>query len=56
MPYASRAQQRFFHAAEARGEMPASTVKEYDKATDFKGLPARVGKKKRRPRLAEYVK
>jgi hypothetical protein len=56
MPYASMAQDRFFHAAEKRGEIKASTVKEYDKATNFKNLPARVGKKRRRPRLAEYVK
>ena len=33
MPYKSKAQQRFFHAAEARGEMSQRTVKEFDTAT-----------------------
>lgn len=36
MPYKSRAQQRFFHAAEERGEMPHKVVKEFDKATTKK--------------------
>ena len=54
MPYASLKQARKFHAMEARGEMPASTVKEFDKSTNFKGLPMRA--KKKRPRLSEYVK
>ncbi len=43
MPYKSKRQQRFFHAAAADGEIPESTVKEWDEATNrgpgFKGLP-----------------
>lgn len=46
MPYKSRAQQAYFHAALARGEMKASTVKEFDKNTNFKKLAKRVAKKK----------
>jgi hypothetical protein len=44
MPYKSQAQRRFFHAAEARGEISPKTVKEYDKASKGKDLPERVGK------------
>ena len=54
MPYASKAQQRKFHAMEARGEISKSTVEEYDKTTKAKNgfakLPERVGKKKTRKR------
>jgi hypothetical protein len=41
MPYQSKAQQRLFHAKEQLGEIPASTVKEFDKKTDFSKLPER---------------
>lgn len=46
MPYASKAQQRLFHAKAARGEISESTVHEWDEATKakpggFKGLPSR---------------
>ena len=41
-PYKSRSQQRYFHAAEARGEMDPKTVKEYDKASKGKHLPEKV--------------
>lgn len=47
MPYASKAQARFFHAAAARGDIKASTVKEFDKSTNFKRLVARVRRKKK---------
>ena len=47
MPYKSKAQQRFFHAAMARGEIKASTVKEFDKSTNFKKLVSRVTRKKK---------
>lgn len=50
MPYKSRAQQKKFHAMEARGEISHSTVKEFDKATNFGSLPDRVRKKKARRR------
>lgn len=47
MPYASKAQARLFHAKAACGEMPMKTVKEFDKATNFKSLPSRKRKAKR---------
>lgn len=50
MPYKSKAQQRYMHAAASRGEISEDTVKEFDQATKkgpgFKSLPERVGKKK----------
>lgn len=45
MPYKSNAQRRYFHAAEERGDISASTVEEFDKASKGKKLPERVGKK-----------
>jgi hypothetical protein len=46
MPYKSKAQQRAFHAMEARGQISPSVVKEFDQATTaaggFKRLPERV--------------
>jgi hypothetical protein len=42
MPYKSRAQQRYFHAAEARGEIKPSTVEEFDKASKGKKLPKKA--------------
>jgi hypothetical protein len=39
MPYKSDAQRRFFHAAEARGDIKPSTVKEFDAASKGKKLP-----------------
>lgn len=47
MPYASKAQQRFFHAAQSRGDIPSATVKEYDKATDFSKLPERKSRRQK---------
>ena len=44
MPYKSNAQRKYFHAAEARGEVPAKVVKEFDRASKGKKLPE---KKKR---------
>ena len=48
MPYKSKAQQKYFHAAEARGEISKKTVDEFDKATKGKygKLPEHVKKKK----------
>lgn len=46
MPYASMKQARLFHALERRGEMPHKTVEEFDAATDFKHLPARIAAKR----------
>jgi hypothetical protein len=39
-PYASDAQRRKFHAMLQRGEIDAKTVKEFDKASKGKKLPA----------------
>ena len=41
-PYASRAQQRLFHALAARGEMDPRVVREYDVASRGMKLPQRV--------------
>lgn len=53
MPYKSEAQRRFFHAAEARGDIKSSTVKEFDKASKGKKLPEKKNKFKR---LEKYLK
>lgn len=44
MPYASGAQQRFFHANVGKNGLTAKVVKEFDQATTFKGLPERKNK------------
>lgn len=44
MPYKSEAQRRKFHALLAKGEISASTVKEWDRASKGKKLPERVKK------------
>lgn len=44
MPYKSDAQRRFMHAAMDKGEIPKSTVKEYDAASKGKKLPERFKK------------
>lgn len=43
MPYKSNAQRRFFHAAEARGDISHATVSEFDHASKGKKLPEKVG-------------
>lgn len=45
MPYASRAQQRKFHAMQARGEISPKTVREFDRASKGKRLPERKSMK-----------
>lgn len=44
MPYKSEAQRRFFHAAEARGDISKKTVKEFDTASKGMDLPEKVKK------------
>lgn len=44
MPYKSASQRRFFHAAEARGDISSKTVNEFDKASKGKKLPEKVKK------------
>lgn len=47
MPYQSKAQQRFMFAAEARGEVPPGTAREWAHETpDIKKLPERKHPKK----------
>lgn len=53
MPYKSRAQQRYMHAAAARSEISKETVEEFDHATkDFSTLPERVERKRKRKKEA----
>ena len=48
MPYVSKAQQGYFHAALERGKMSPKVVKEFDKASKgHKHLPYHVKKKKK---------
>jgi hypothetical protein len=44
--YKSKAQQRFFHAAMARGDISKASVERRDKSTNFKKLVGRLKKKK----------
>jgi len=48
MPYKSDKQRRFFHAAEARGEIPPSTVREFDQASKGMKLPEYVRRLKKK--------
>jgi hypothetical protein len=48
MPYKSKAQQRLFHAKEARGGISPKVVKEWDKASKGKKLPEKKKKPKKR--------
>lgn len=42
MPFKSEAQRKFFHAAQDRGDIPQSTVKEYDEKSKGKKLPEKL--------------
>lgn len=53
MPYKSDAQRKYFHAAEARGEISPKTVNEFDKASKGKKLPEHAGKFKRIKKMME---
>jgi hypothetical protein len=48
MPYKSKAQERAMHAKAERGEIPASTITEFDKASKGKKLPERAKPKKKK--------
>jgi hypothetical protein len=50
MPYKSKAQQGKFHAMEERGEISPKVVREFDKASKGKKLPARVKPKTKAPK------
>lgn len=45
MPYKSDSQRRYFHAAEARGDISPSVVSEFDQASKGMKLPETVKKK-----------
>lgn len=44
--YKSKAQERFFHAAEERGEISKASVERHDKASKGKKLPEKLHPKK----------
>lgn len=46
MPYKSNSQRKYFHAAEATGEISHKTVKEFDRESKGKDLPEHVHRKK----------
>lgn len=50
MPYKSDSQRRFFHAAEARGEISSKVVSEFDQASKGKKLPEAIKDKKKTER------
>ena len=52
MPYKSDAQRKLFHAKLGRGEIKASTVAEFDRASKGKKLPERVARKVTRRKRA----
>ncbi len=45
MPYKSDSQRKYFHAAEARGEISSKVVSEFDQASKGLKLPEKVKKK-----------
>lgn len=45
MPYASKAQQGYFHANKAKLEKQGVNVAEWDRASKGKSLPAKIGKR-----------
>jgi hypothetical protein len=56
MPYKSKAQRRFFHAAEDRGEIPEGTAKRWEKHTPKgKSLPERAAKKAEMIKYTKYA-
>lgn len=51
MPYKSEKQRRYFHAAEARGEISHAVVNEFDQASKGKSLPEAISDKKKSEKL-----
>ena len=47
MPYKTDKQRRYFHAAEARGEISHKVVHEFDQASKGMSLPEAIKKKKK---------
>jgi hypothetical protein len=55
MPYQSDKQRKFFHAAEARGDISKKTVDEWDKASKGLKLPEYVEKPSRWKKLKKRL-
>jgi len=60
MPFKSKSQQRFMHAAASRGDIPEKTVHEWDESTKkkkggFKKLPEYAGLKKKASRISDAL-
>jgi hypothetical protein len=56
MPFKSQAQRRFMHAAEDRGDIKPSTVKEFDEASKGKKIPERLHPKGTYTKLSKFMK
>lgn len=55
MPFKSKAQQRFMHAAEARGDLPKGTASRW--AAETKNIKDLPNKKKKKPtKKRRYIK
>jgi hypothetical protein len=52
MPFVSKHQQRFFFAAESRGELPAGTARRWAHETDFSKLPEKKKEEKHQKKKA----
>ena len=48
MPFRSKSQRRLFYAKAKRGEISWATVKEWERHTKKKRLPARLHRKRKR--------
>jgi site-specific recombinase XerD len=55
MPYASEAQKRWFHWAAKNGKIDPKVVEEYDRESEGKKLPERLGVRDPK-RLVKYTK
>jgi hypothetical protein len=55
VPYKSDKQRRYFHAAEARGEISKATVDEFDRASKGK-LPESAPKSEKSKRIEDAVR
>lgn len=54
MPYKSDQQRKFFHAAEARGDISPKVVNEFDKASKGMKLP-KYAKSSKFPKLKKHM-
>lgn len=56
MPWDSAAQSAMMHSKGKPASFPASKVKEFDAATDFKSLPKRKGKSKKYETMRKAIR